>query len=278
VAVLVFTADAPVGEEVAFLAQMGSYWQVWVMRPDGSGQRQVTRSDYEKSRVAWFPEGRRLLVTSIEGRLFDVDVDTGNEKPMAMSLQSIHDAAVSPDGEWLALAASAGGGRDNHDIWLARPDGKDQRRLVSMPHLQHEPRWSPDGQWIYFLSGDGEQDHDVWRARVSDGSTEQVTVDARYHFELDVSAAGTVAFSSNRTGDYELYSLEPASGKATRWTDSPGMDGHPSWSPDGGSLVFHSTRGGAVNIWRQSSPTGSAHLLTRVDRGARDPEWSRGAR
>lgn len=278
VAIVVLVADASFGEEIAFLAQSGGYWQVWVMRPDGSAQRQVTYSDYEKSRVAWFPDGHRLLVTSIEGGLFEVEAESGREKVVALALESVHDAAVSPDGAWLAVAASAAGGRDNHDIWLTRPDGTGQRRLVSMPSLQHEPRWSPDGQWVYFLSGEGEQDHDIWRARVSDGSTQQVTVDARYHFELDVAAAGSIAFSSNRTGDYELYSLEPAGDKTTRWTDSPGLDGHPSWSPDGRSLVFHSTRGGAVNIWRQDSPKGSAHQLTRFDRGARDPEWSKRAR
>jgi TolB protein len=266
--------DAATAEErIAFLGQAGSYWQVWTVKPDGSEPRQLTRSSYEKSRVSWFPDGRRLLIVSIDGHLFEADAQSGEEKPLVLPLLDVHDASASPDGTWLAVAASTGGSRDTHDIWLIRPSGADQRRLVSMPWLQHEPRWSRDGQWVYFLSGDGQQDHDIWRARASDGSTEQLTIGSRYHFEIDVAADGAIAFSSNRSGDYEIYTRPAGGGELTRWTTSPGMDGHPAWSPDGKSLAFHSTRGGRLELWRQDGPGVPAQPLTHLEGGARDPEW-----
>jgi TolB protein len=245
------------------------------MATDGANPRQVTNSPYEKGRIAWFPDGERLLVVSLDGRLFEVNARSGKEKALSTPLQAIHDAAPSPRGDQLALAAITGDSRDTHDIWLVGIDGKNERRLVSMPWLQHEPRWSADGEWVYFVSGDGQQDHDIWRARVRDGSTEQLTVGTRYHFEIDVAPSGTIAFSSNRTGDYELYTRGPSSSELTRWTESTGMDGHPSWSADGKSLVFHSTRGGMLNIWRQDGPQGAARQLTHFEGGARDPEWWR---
>lgn len=248
------------------------------MAGDGSEQRQVTHSDYEKGRVSWFPDGQRLLVVSLEGQLFEVDVESGHEKRLPLRLETIHTAAVSPDGQQIAVSASTGGGRDLNDIWLVDTDGTDERRFVAMGWFQDEPRWSPEGRWLYFVSGNGQQDHDIWRARVDNGSTEQLTVDTRYHFEIDLAPDGAFVFSSNRSGDYELYARGAESAAETRWTKSPGVDGHPSWSPDGRSLVFHSTRGGRLDIWRQDGPKAPARQLTRSEQGARDPEWLKGPR
>jgi TolB protein len=276
IAALTASGGAFAAGEIAFLGQTGGYWQVWVMGADGNGQRQVTRSDYEKARVSWFPDGRRLLVLSLEGQLFEVDVESGHEKQVPLRLGSVHDASVSADGQWLAVSAGSGGSRDNQDIWLARSDGSGERRFIEMPWFQDEPRFSRDGVWIYFTSGDGKQDHDVWRARVSNGSKEQLTVNARYHFELDLAPNGALAYSSNQSGDYELYTSAPDGTNVVRWTNSPGIDGHPSWSPDGQALVFHSSRGGSLNIWRQDGPKASARPLTHFAEGARDPDWWKG--
>ena len=40
----------------------------------------------------------------------------------------------------------------------------------------HNPVWSPDGQWIYFVRGlDPTEAMDVWRVRPSGGAPEQMT-------------------------------------------------------------------------------------------------------
>ena len=41
----------------------------------------------------------------------------------------------------------------------------------------HNPVWSPDGQWIYFVRGSEphDEDMDVWRIRPSGGSPERLT-------------------------------------------------------------------------------------------------------
>jgi len=58
----------------------------------------------------------------------------------------------SPDGEWV-LVNAVDAVTSIEDLWLARADGSDERRLVDCeaPCIwADEPSWSPDGSWVIF--------------------------------------------------------------------------------------------------------------------------------
>jgi TolB protein len=271
---------APVAAEaagrIAYLASTGAYWQVWVIDATGSEPRQVTRSTYEKARLSWFPDGETLLVSALDGRAFRVEVDSGEEKEIPIPLDGATDAVVSPDGQHIAFSLSTADSVDANDIWIITVGGEGLRRLTSMVNLQHDPQWSSDGRYLYFLSGDGGQSHDIWRIALSGGAQEQLTAGGLYHFDLALSPQGLLAFSSNRSGNYEVYVQEGLS-PARRLTVHSALDGGPTWSPDGRELVFHSTRGGSLNLWRVPLEGGDARQLTFHESGARDAVWD-GAR
>ena len=58
----------------------------------------------------------------------------------------------------------------------------------------------------------------------------------------------------------------------TRLTASGAWD--PAWSPDGGTIAFHSTARGASQIWTMRANGAHRHRITHLSRGARDPAWS----
>jgi TolB protein len=100
-----------------------------------------------------------------------------------------------------------------------------------------------------------------------------------------VSPDGTLlAFSSNRSGNWDLYTLDLSSGETKRLTDTPEYDGSPSWSPDGRWLVYESyleTSQDKANLElfiRQVSadaPEGQVPLQLTNDPGADlSPTWS----
>jgi TolB protein len=143
-----------------------------------------------------------------------------------------------------------------------------------MPYLQHEPAWTPDGRWIYFLSGDGGQSHDVWRVAIDGGRAEQLSVGSLYHFELAPGPSGRLAYSSNRSGNYEIYVEDAGDGaNPRRLTDDASLDGGPSWSPDGRTLIFHSLRGGRFELWQVGAMGGAATKLSVPTESARAPNW-----
>lgn len=63
-----------------------------------------------------------------------------------------------------------------------------------------------------------------------------------------------IAFTSDRSGDPEIYLANADGTGLVRLTDSPGRDAHPSWSGDGKTILFQSPRAdGNVQIYRMNA-------------------------
>ncbi|WP_250463078.1 TolB family protein [Microbulbifer litoralis] len=266
-------SQAALAKDIAYLGVAEGYWEVWLTDSDHKKPRQLTQLGSDVSRISWYPDGRHLLVNLHDGSLHRLDTKTGKMEAIEAPLPNILDAVVSPKGDSLAFSLSTSGSIDDNDIYVFHFQSRKLDKLTSMPRLQHEPSWSPDGKSIYFLSGDGGQAHDIWRVDVASRSTEQLTVNALYHFDLAARADGTLAYSGNKTGNYELWLRNP-DGKTQVLTQDPALDARPSWSPAGEQLAFQSTRDGTMNIWLLDIATNKEQPLTNSREGARQPVWA----
>ncbi len=260
---------------IAYLAYTDAYWQVWVVDPGTGATRQVTQSVGDKTRVTWFGDGHALLVCTQAGRLVRVDPDSGQELPLPVVHEGIRDAAVSPDGEWVAFSATAGDTPDTHDLWVVRTSGSDLQRIVRMKNLQAGPTWSQDGEWIYFHSGPVGGNNDILRVRKDGSEREQIVFNHGFAFEPALNRDGRLAFSSNSNGNYDIWvETEPY-----QWREvapDPAVDASPSWSPDGTAVVFESARAGSLNLWivdELLDPASEPRRLTAHEVGARAPQW-----
>ena len=270
------TAKSPTravgGPDVAYIALTKGMWQVWTMRNDGSDARQLTSSLSDKTRVSWYPTGDRLLVNTNQGAAYAVELANGKETGIDLGVKPVLDAVISPDGTHIAFSFNGADSPDGHDLWIESVDGSGRRRLTDMPGLQHEPTWSRDGAFLYFLSGSGKQTHDIWRLDVRSGNREQLTAADLYHFDVAVSVHGDLAFSANSLGNYEIF-LQPAGRPASAVTQDNAFAAHPSFSPDGGQILFESTRSGSLQIWKLDLESKQLLQLTHDSGGARSPVW-----
>lgn len=86
---------------------------------------------------------------------------------------------------------------------------------------------------------------------------------------------GLAAFSSNRTGDNEIFTMDFVDGTdQMNITNSPGSDSQPAWSPDGNKIAFTSDRDGNNNVYVMRSDGTEIRRLTGSPRSDSQPSWS----
>ncbi len=107
------------------------------------------------------------------------------------------------------------------------------------------PSYSPDGEWILFqYSGDGVQ-NDIWIMK-PDGTEAQAVVSGESD---DIhpcwgSYNDRFAFSSDRSGEWNIWIGYVDSDSLLQVTDDPGSDIYPAWNLEHGWIVFSSDRVG----------------------------------
>ncbi|MEP6992990.1 MAG: S9 family peptidase [Acidobacteriota bacterium] len=95
-------------------------------------------------------------------------------------LRHVSDPQISPDGAWVAYAVSTQDvkeDKNDSDLWMTRWDGKETQRLTSSKDSETNPRWSPDGRYLAFLSARGSDNEvsQLWLLPRVGGEAEKVT-------------------------------------------------------------------------------------------------------
>jgi dipeptidyl aminopeptidase/acylaminoacyl peptidase len=69
--------------------------------------------------------------------------------------QDIRSPQISPDGKWVAYVLSSvdtAKDRRTSDVWMVSWDGKESVQLTNSPESESNPKWSPDGRYLSFVS------------------------------------------------------------------------------------------------------------------------------
>ncbi len=94
-----------------------------------------------------------------------------------VAMDRIGDWQVSPDAELIVFVRSSldlEANRRRSDLWLVHTDGTGLRQLTTDPASDFNPRWSPNGESIWFLSTRSGSSQ-VWRIPVQGGEALQVS-------------------------------------------------------------------------------------------------------
>ena len=87
--------------------------------------------------------------------------------------------------------------------------------------------------------------------------------------------ATKVVFSSNRDGDYEIYSINVNGSNLKQLTSNSISDAIPMWSPDGERIAYSSNQSGIYEIYIMNADgSGKTKLTNSGGLNCFDPSWS----
>jgi len=159
----------------------------------------------------------------------------------------------------IAYIAVVGEGADERfQLVVADADGYNQHLILESRFPLMSPAWSPDGQWLSYVSFENHLSA-VYVQRVLTGERTRVSMRAGINGAPAWSPDGKkLALTlSGSSGHPEIYVLDLATQHLTRITDSPSINTEANWSPDGRSIYFTSDRAGEPQIYRCAATPGS---------------------
>ena len=143
-------------------------------------------------------------------------------------------------------------------LFVADSDGANQQRILEYRYPIMSPAWSPDGQWLAYVSFESKHSA-VYVQLVRSGERRLVSARAGVNGAPAWSPDGKrLALTlGGGGGNPDIYVLDLASQALLRLTDDPAIDTEPEWAPDGKSLYFTSDRAGSPQIYQIAAQSGA---------------------
>lgn len=270
-------AFSPDETKLAFdVHQGGGDATIWVQDVTGGEPRQLTTENLENAAVPfmWSPDGKSVAYTSRRTGTRDIyiaDVTSGESRQLTSDVRDDYQAHWSPDGKWIAFLSDRGG---QTDLWMVPTAGGNAVRVTNDLAEETNPRWSPDGRSLTYTRSQT----DVELAMVPTDGGPARTILSWPGYGITTAAlspdGSTVLFSSNRSGNADVWSMPASGGEPAPFAASPLADDTPFFSPDGSQVLFRSDRAGSSDLWVVSATGGEARQLTDGPSNESSGAWS----
>ncbi len=210
-----------------------------------------------------------------------------------LTLKTVGGAQISPDGKWVAYTVGWGDFKQDAfvtQIWLAETDTGRTFQLTRGDKSSTTPKWSPNGEWLAFLSNRLEDKNQIFAINPAGGEARQLTKSetaiSNFAWSEDGNSIAYLAtepvpqVSKDRKeylGDFEVVRKEYSFSHIWTLSLSEAMNGplvgkqrtkkkdfsvdSISWSPDGTRIAFSAT----VNPDLIQGVTSDIYLLNLAD-------------
>ncbi len=280
---------APARAELAWVANRDGVWVVHrqadldsrpvAVRPDLAYDASAPALSPDGTRIAFEVAGRGILVCprGETGRCTEIETELGSPVRPAWEPRS---------GELVVVRYTADARGEDSDLLITRDGLESVGPLISQTGNQDDPDLSPDGRRLAYSSAQTVSLHragvavvrQLWLMDLASGRARPLVPGAHQDIHPDFSPSGSlIAFSSDRSGQYEIWVVNAVGGGLRQVTSGPGAKTWPAWSPNGDSILFTRSHEGRDGLWLVPAAGGEARPLEPFGAGAevsiRDPDW-----
>lgn len=209
-----------------------------------------------------------------------MDLDGRNKQDLTAGSSSFtYGTQVSPDGTRITY-------HSDYQVYIANADGSNPQHIETGNNFNFMPKWSPDGQWLMFLSGE-HYNCSPYLVR-ADGTGLRQLAD-RNEYEGVVPIIDMPDFHGG-SSDWPLWSpdgtriyytalvdksvelmqvmLDGTTKQLTRSAEPGTLNYLPTPSPDGKWLLYGSNAGGTRQLYVMPADGGPATQVTNVEPGS----------
>jgi dipeptidyl aminopeptidase/acylaminoacyl peptidase len=232
----------------------------------------------------------------------------------SLAIKQVGDPQLSPDGKWVAYPISEWDKKENRrvsHIYTVSVDGGRSTRLTNGDKGETAPQWSPDSARIAFLA-DRDKGTQIWIIPLFGGEAEKLTSEENNIQSFRWAPSGkyisytmrdvpkdkaerekkkkdkfdTIIVDSDFSYSH-LWTINLETKEKKRLTEGAFSVSNSRWSPDGASIAYVASRGGAqessfidisedrnTDIWVIPATGGVPHRLTSNPSTDNNPQWS----
>ena len=233
---------APGGGELVFVSQdTTGLGNLFAIRIDGTGLRQLTSDTAYYDNPAWSPNGDWIAVERGDASgVWELHLVSADGAEAVKVAEKVYHPAWSPDGDRLVVVAES---QEAYIGVIMQLDGTVERVVVDLAVKPGEGlgsiKWSPDESRLAFDAVRG-TNFDLYVVGVDGSNLRRLTtspaVDARpewsptgdwlvFNTTRDFGSVGGI----ERWEEFELYMMELETGKLVRLTENEWFDAHPDW-------------------------------------------------
>jgi len=244
------------------------------------------------SAVAWSPDSKTLIY-SMGGSLWRQQIGSTQADQLTAGPGYDYQPDCSSDGDWIVFA------RYDHDaieLWSLNVKTGGLKQMTSGGAVNLEPRFSPDGKRLAFVSTSYKGHFHIFIADFSAGNVsnvqqltpEHISPLPRYYYskiDHEISPVwwpdgSEILFVSNRghihgTGGFWRIKAEPGAEAREIHYEETNWKARPDFSPDGKRMVYASYLGQQwQQLWLMPAEGGDAFPISYGDYDNTNPRWS----
>jgi len=297
------TCKGDLGGWITFGSTQEGDWDIWAVRPDGTGLKQLTNLPGMQLEPQWSPDSRKIMYTSsgpsgggTRSQLWVYDWATGT----STKIYDAHDyqgqnlgsfdlmqPSWSPDGNKILFREDSS--YNNPHITLINADGTGRQIVPAQSGFVTHPSWALNGKaFVYDRRNSGlSYTHDLWvydftqTGDILSGTNHRLTQGAGSESTTknnpDWMPGGDIVF----TWGHNLAIIDP--GHSPTWGNPASPDvtfltnegtyEEASWSPDLSHLIYERSLNGNYDLWTMDLTTQAQTRVISLPGDQANPDW-----